>query len=853
MTVKKYSASYFALRLLKIIASAKDYDYAIGDLEETYECIAETEGTKKAKRWFWREVLKALPGFVKNGVYRRTAMIRNYFKIAFRNIIRNKTFALINILGLAVGMACFILITLWIRDETSYDKFHTNKDNLYLLTIVHPDDVLDPNVPYALAPRLADEFPEFDHYTRIYKLGNLRTCVFKYQSGSEMPVTFYEDSVNLVDSSFFSMFSFPFKYGNPESALQSPDSLVISEEIATKYFGHDNPLGKVLTLNNSDDLVVSGVIHIPYHSHLQLDFITILPERLENDWNWRDPSYVLLDKNVSITELKEKITGALSRYSPYPFADTLKVDLLPLAKVHLGFGRRTYVYIFSMIAAFILLIACINYMNLATACSVNRAREVGLRKVMGAKRPELIQQFLGESILMSAIGLGLSLILVKMGFPMINSLTAKQLTFSLLFNHSMYLYIFGLIFIVGLISGIYPAFFLSANRPVETLKASLHFKSKRSSFRVATVVGQFAISILLIACTSVVFRQLGFVQNRPLGLKTDSIIKVPINRLLLGRFPTYRDKLLQNPNILNVTAGQSVPYNEDYKTGGVEWDGKDPQLAPNVRYSISYFDYIETFAMEVVEGRSFQSGSSADAANFVINEEAAKYMGMDNPVGQRLRFWGSEGTIIGVVKNYHHVPLHREIMPHVFNINPRNYGALRFIFIKISPQNIPDTLEYIRATTKTFAPDYPYEYSFLDQGVGDLYQAEQKLGEIFSAFAFLAIFISCLGIFGLASFTAERRTKEIGIRKVLGASVSNIMVLLSKEFSRWILIANIIAWPIGWYAMHKWLQNFAYRSSLNPLLFIFAGLLSLVIAALPVGYQAIKAAVADPIDSLRYE
>jgi putative ABC transport system permease protein len=853
MTVKKYSSTYFALRLLKIIASAKDYDYAIGDLEETYDYIAENEGPQKANRWFWREVLKSLPGFVKNGVYRRSAMVRNYFKIAFRNIIRNKVFALINILGLAVGMACFILITLWIQDELSYDKFHANKDNLYLLTIIHPDDVVDRNVPYALAPRLADEFPEFSQFTRIYEYGLLATCTFKYQPENGIPVMFYEDNVNFVDLSFFSMFSFPFVFGNPETAFQNPNSLVITDEIATKYFGHDNPLGRVLNLNNRQDLVVSGVIHIPSNSHIQLDFIAPLSDRLANDWNWRDPSYVLLDKNASVTEVKQKIVRALSNHSPYQFADTLKVDLLPFTKVHLNFGRRAYVYIFSLIAAFILLIACINYMNLATACSANRSREVGLRKVMGAKRPELIQQFLGESILMSAFGLGISLIMVKIGLPLLNSLTSKQLTFSLLGSHSMYLYLFGLIFVVGLVSGAYPAFFLSANRPADTLKSSLHFKSKRSSFRVVTVVGQFAISILLIACTAVVFQQLSYVQNRPLGLKTDYIIKVPINRMLLGRLMSYKNTLLQNSDILNVTAGQSVPFNEDYKTSGVEWDGKDPQLAPNVRYSISYFDYIETFALEIVEGRSFQSGSSADVANFVINEEAAKYMDMDNPVGQRLKFWGNEGTIIGVVKNYHHVSLHREIMPQIFNINPRNYGSFRFVFIKIAPENIPDTLKYVRETTTTFAPNFPYEFSFLDQGVEDLYQAEQKLGKIFSSFAFLAIFISCLGIFGLASYMAERRTKEIGIRKVLGASISNIVMLLSKEFSRWILLANIIAWPIGWYAMHKWLQNFAYRSSMNPLLFLLAGMLSLVIAALPVSYQAIKAAIADPIDSLRYE
>ncbi|UCE42421.1 MAG: ABC transporter permease [Candidatus Aminicenantes bacterium] len=853
MTIKKYSSTYWAIKLLKIIASAKDYDYAIGDLEETYDYIAEDESPQKANRWFWREVLKSFPGFVKNGVYRRSAMIRNYFKIAFRNIIRNKVFALINILGLAVGMACFILITLWIQDELSYDKFHANKDNLYLLTIIHPDDVVDPNVPYALAPRLADEFPEFSQYTRIYEYGLLATCTFKHQPKDGLPVMFYEDNVNFVDISFFSMFSFPFVFGSPETAFRNPNSLVITDKMATKYFGHDNPLGKVLTLNNRDDFVVSGVIHIPSNSHLQLDFLTPLPDRLIDDWNWRDPSYILLDKNASVAEVKQKIAGALIKHSPYKFASTIKVDLLPLTKVHLNFGRRTYVYIFSLISTFILLIACINYMNLATACSANRSREVGLRKVMGAKRPELVQQFLGESILMSAIGLGLSLVLVRIGLPLLNSLTSKQLAFSLLSSHAMYLYLFGLIFVVGLASGAYPAFFLSSNRPADTLKSSSHFKSKRSSFRVVTVVGQFAISILLIACTAVVFQQLGYVQNRPLGLNTDYVIKVPINRMLLGRLRSFKDKLLQNPNILNVTAGQSVPYNEDYKTQGLEWDGKDPDFSPNVRYTISYFDYLETFEMEVVQGRSFNSGSSADTTNFVINEEAVKYLGMVDPVGQRLKFWQNEGTIIGVAKNYHHVSLHREIMPHVFCINPRHYGTLRFIFIKISSENIQDSLKYIRETATTFAPDFPYEYAFLDQDVEDLYQAEQKLGKIFSSFAFLAVFISCLGIFGLASFTAERRTKEIGIRKVLGASVSQIVMLLSKEFSRWILLANLIAWPIGWYAMHKWLQNFAYRSSLNPLLFLLAGVLSLVIAALPVGYQAIKAAIADPISSLRYE
>lgn len=780
-------------------------------------------------------------------------MLKNYFKIAFRNIVRKKLFASINTLGLAVGMACFILITLWIQDELSFDKFHANKDDLYLLTIIHPDDVRDPNVPYALGPRLADEFPEIVHYTRIYELANQRTCSFKYQPEEGLPIKFYENNVNLVDSSFFSMFSFRFMQGSPETALLNPNSIVITDKIANKYFGHTNPIGRVLNLNNRTDLVVSGVISIPSNSHIQLDFIMLLSDKLENNWNWSDPSYVLLDKNASLYELKEKIAGALKKYSPYQQAERFKTDLLPLAKVHLNFGRRTYVYIFSVIAVFILLIACINYMNLATASASNRAREVGLRKVMGATRTELIQQFLGESIFMSALGLVFSLSLVKIGLPLINELTSKQLTFSLLHSHSMYFFLFGLIFAVGLISGVYPAFFLSSSRPADTFKASLGFRSKSSSFRLVSVVGQFAISILLIACTAVVFKQLSYIQKRPLGIKTDLVIKARINQSLLNRFGSYKSKLLQNSNVLNVTAGQEVPYEEDYKTSGVEWEGKDPELSANMRYSISHFDYIETFEMEIVDGRSFRRESLADINNYVINEEAARYMGMKEPVGERLSFWGNVGTIIGVVKNYHHVPLHREIMPHVFTVNPRYFRALKYVFIKIAPGNIPETLRYIKKTSEIYAPDYPYEYGFLDQGIGNLYQAEQKLGRIFGYFAFVAIFVSCLGIFGLASFTAEKKNKEIGIRKVLGATVSSIVILLSKEFSRWILLANIIAWPIGWYAMHKWLDNFAYRTSLSPWPFVLAGALSFVIAALPISYQSIRAAIADPIDSLRYE
>jgi ABC-type antimicrobial peptide transport system permease subunit len=359
--------------------------------------------------------------------------------------------------------------------------------------------------------------------------------------------------------------------------------------------------------------------------------------------------------------------------------------------------------------------------------------------------------------------------------------------------------------------------------------------------------------VLLIACTVVVLKQLVYIQKRPLGFNTEYVLKTPINKNLLERYISYKNELLRNPNISYVTASQIIPYDGDFKTGGVEWDKKDPDLSPLFRYTLAHLDYFETFGMEIVDGRSFSKDFATDKHNYVINEEAAKYMNMENPVGQRIKFWGQEGQIIGVVKDFHQVSLHKEIMPQIFTINPKTFSALKFIFIKISSANIPETIARIKGTTERMAPNYPFEYSFLDQGIGDLYQSEKRLGRIFGYFSILAIFISCLGILGLSAFTAEQRTKEIGIRKILGSSVSGIVLLLSKEFSKWILLANAIAWPVAWFVMNEWLQGFAYRTGVSLTIFILAGILSILIAAIPVSYQILRAAFRNPVDSLRYE
>jgi putative ABC transport system permease protein len=624
--------------------------------------------------------------------------------------------------------------------------------------------------------------------------------------------------------------------------------------VARKYFGEENPTGKILTFNNREGLVISGVIRIPSNSHLQPDFLARLDNDLAEDWNWRDPSYVLLNPRTSPASFSKKIERSLNKYFPQRLPGTFKVGLMPIAKVHLGFGRMAYVYYFSVIAVLILAIACINYMNLATARSGGQTREVGLRKVLGAGRGHLILQFMGESLLMSSLAFGLALASARVLLPYLNGLTGKSLT---LFSGRSPLFIgyfLGLTVLVGLVAGSYPSFFLSSRRPMEALRISSDFSFRRSLFRVISVVGQFTISVLLIVCTAAVFRQLHFIRNRPLGLDPDNVIQITYNPSLLRNFEVFKRELLLNPSILSVTRSQAVPYDDDYKTGGIEWDGQDPELLPLVRYSITDFDLFETFGMEFAAGRSFSRDVPGDRVNYVINQKAAAYMGLKDPVGQRLKFWDQEGRIIGVVKDFHHVSLHREILPQIFTINPRFYTSwIKYIFIRVSPRGVPETFGAIQKAAEKHAPDYPFEATFLDKGTASLYESETRLGTIFTAFAFLAVFISCLGILGLAAYSAEQRTKEIGIRKVLGSSVAGIVALLSKQFSVWILTANIIAWPIAYYAMHTWLQGFAYRTPLRLDLFVLAGVLSLSAAALPVIYQSLKAALANPVEPLRYE
>ena len=845
--------SRVAFFFIESVVRSRDNEYAVGDFVEIYESLIEEKGTAAAHRWLWKEALRSLPGFFKISINWNVTMIKNYLKTSLRNMARNRIFAAINLLGMAVGMACFILIMFWTQNELGYDKFHENKDRLYLLTIRHPSGIEDSNVPYALAPVLAEERPEIAEYTRVYRLGPKMTCSFMAQSPSGDTIKAYEKEVIMVDPAFFTMFSFPFTFGNPSTSLINPSSVVISEEAAVRYFGHGDPLGKKLNFNGRRDLIVSGVVRVPESSSLSFDFATALGDPWRDNWNWADPSYILLVEAAPVEAFRTKIAGALMEHYPGNLGGEFKVEIIPFDKTHLHFGRMTYVRIFALIAAFILLIACVNYMNLSTARSSSRGHEVGIRKVVGARRLHLIHQFLGESVLMSGMALVLALILVKALLPVLNGIAGKSLQFSLLQPPWMIPLLLILVVVVGVVAGIYPSLFLSSSDPARVMKSAQPFRSRRSLFREGSVVGQFTISVLLIICTLVVSRQLGYIRNRPLGFQTDYVISMPFNNDLKRRYTSFRNELLREPGVLSVTACQAAPYNADYKTQGIQWMGKDPEFVASFRYNISDFTYFETFGIETVQGRTFSRKFPTDRTNFVVNEDAVQYMGMKDPIGQPLSMWGNRGTIIGVVKDFHHVSLHREIMPQVFTINPRLYDSLQYVFIKISSNNVPEILGAIRRTTDKFAPAFPFDYEFLDEGIDNLYRSEQRLGRIFGNFAFLAMFISCLGIFGLSAFAVERRTKEIGIRKVLGATTPGIMVLTSREFLKWLVVANIVAWPIAWFAMNKWLQKFAYRTGINPVWFLLAGLLSVSIAFIPVIYHTGRAALSNPVDSLRYE
>jgi len=785
-------------------------------------------------------------------------LIKNYLKIALRNIKKHTWYSIINIAGLAIGMTCCILILLWVQDELSYDRFHENASDIY--RVIQDINFADHSTTWTitqgpLGPSLKKDFPEIINATRITGRGFRLT----YNDRS------FDEVLGMADSSIFEMFTFPLIKGNPATALADPNSIVLTEEMAEKYFGEENPIGKTIQADNEYDFLVSGVLKkIPDNSHLQFDFIIpfIFGRELNytvDRWgNSQFRTYVQIQKGIPPQEVIQKISGYL--YEKPTIEKDARLNLQPLTRIHLhsnyefdsAHGDITYVALFSLVAFFILFIACSNFMNLATARSGNRAKEVGMRKVAGAHRSSIIKQFFGESILLAFIALFFSLIIVKLLLPAFNNLAAKELSLNISGNLLDLLILFGIALLTGIISGSYPAIFLSSFQPVKVLKGSLRSGQKGSVFRKILVVTQFSLTILLIICTGIVYNQLNYLRNMKLGYDKEHMIYMGMRGDMRTNFDTLKNELLINSNISGVTASSNVPtYGYTFSNSLWRWEGQNPDEEILMRAVFIDYDYFKTFGMEIAEGRSYSKEFSTDTTEaIIVNEAAVKAMRMKSPLGKRLSINEQNFQIIGVVKNYNFRSLRQGIDPLILLFEPQ---ASRVLFAKLKSENISQTIGYIEKIREKFAPGYPSNYHFLDEALDDLYRSEERVGMIFRYFSVLAIFISCLGLFGLASFMAEQRTKEIGIRKVLGATVSNIVLLLTKEFTKWILVANIIVWPLAYYAANKWLQGFAFRTTIGLWIFILAAAMVLFIALLTVSYQSFKAATANPIDTLKYE
>ncbi|MBN1352788.1 ABC transporter permease [candidate division KSB1 bacterium] len=810
-------------------------------------------------------------------------MFKNYLRIALRNLSKHKIYSFINILGLSIGITCTILIMLWVQDELSYDRFHKNADNLYRI-INYKDKFQDKGAgtPAPLGPALKKEIPEIVNFTRIAS----PFPIIVVKNGNNK---FYENRLVYADPDIFAMFTFPFLQGNPATAFSDPHSIILTEAMAYKYFGNKNPVGKVLTLDGQFDAIVSGVIkNIPHNSHIQFDFLLPFKNIITEDIlgvEWFDFSfntYVQLKDHSAYTALNRQITDLAKAHNcPQIVYSKLEFGLQPIKEVHLDadtqlagievmseLGDKTNVYVFSLIAFLILCIACINFMNLSTARSANRSMEVGMRKVLGANRFQLRQQFLAESMLMTIIAFVIALVFIGLLFPLFNDLTGKQLTFSI-FNYRYILGVFGLTLLTGFIAGIYPAFYMSSFQSITLLKKQslipagsfkgLSKQIKNSVFRKFLVVSQFCISITLIIGTFVIYKQLRYVRNRNLGFDKSNTLLLPIRENFAMKYDLIKTRLLQDPNIIGVTAQDWLQIRGPHNAGGLAFDWQE-NAGKGHNYMISHirvdYDFIPTLGIRIVEGRNFSRNHPSDAQDaFILNEAAVKMMGMKSPIGKRFRLYGQVGKIVGVMQNAYFSSLHRKIEPQVYHVltNAINSQVCGAMLVKVNGSKIAAGLSSIEKIWQAENPNSPFEFQFFDEAIDQRYKSDQRTGKIFNYFAILAIFISCLGLFGLASYMVEQKTREIAIRKVLGASISGIVSLLSKEFVKWIIVANIITWPLAYYFMNKWLQDFAYRIDIGLWIFVISGGIALLIALATVSVQAIKAATANPVESLKYE
>ncbi len=864
---------HIARWILSVTNRKRNREIILGDFEEVYNEMLVSHGWFYAELWFYVQAVKSAPFFLFTSIYWGVVMFKSYLRIGYRNLLKNKTYSSINILGFALSLAAFILIALYVQYEFSFDIYHENADNIYRVVRNKPGGTgtavtKTAVTPAPLAPLLVDAYPEILKATRIIQSKN---AIVKVDNNS-----FSEDNVYWAEPETFEIFTIPFVQSKPLNVMKEPHSIVLSEKRALKYFGEINPVGKTLTLsirNHELDFEVAGIIkNMPGNSHLKMDVIlplnTYFSSIIKREiTSWRGNfiyTYLLLQKGTNSRALIAKFPGMLDKhvYEKYniEIEDKYKevVTLQALTDIHLHSNRNAEleangdyegVLLLSSLAVLFLIIACINYMNLSTAKASQRSKEVGLRKIVGAQRRQLIYQFFGESILTTFIAFIISIAIVILVLPSFSLFVERNLEINLYNNPQLFISLAALVLFIGLYAGSSPALFISNLNPLSVLRGSFIRSKKGSRLRSILVIVQFAITIIFITFTFVVKDQLDYIRDKDAGYTKDHIITLNVpDKNIAEHIETIKSELVKHPGIIMVSNSYKLPNNID-EHRGIYRPGKEPFM---IYYNSADYNYSDLYDIEIIKGRNFSRKYPADLKGaFLVNEAAVKAAQWEDPIGEELtHFTGKTGKIVGVMKDFHIRSFHYAIEPVYIILDP---GSTNYLSIKIGSENIAGTIKYVENVMKRIAPTVPFNYKFFDEIYNSVYQNEKKLGLIFSAFAMMAIIVACLGLFGLATFAAENRTREVGIRKTLGSSSSEIFILLSKEFLTWVLLGNIVAWPFAYYFIRNWLNSFTYRVELNLLFFMFAGMLSLIIAIITVSYQAAKAARVNPVDSLKYE
>lgn len=837
--------------LLKLLTDRESNFEILGDFEEIYYSVLKEKGVREAGKWYRKQLLRSAPQLIKSRITGGASMWSNHIKTSFRSILKNRAVNLLNITGLIIGITCAMLIMLWVTDELSYDSWHKDSDRIFRI-----DSIMNysgkksvwSSTPAPLGRELKKTYPEVEAAATISRV------YLPYIKCSSKK--FFQYGVSLAPPSLFDIFSFKYIKGSPSTALKDKQSIVITEKVAETLFGETNPLDRIITLSDKYNFKVAAVIgNPPHNTHIKFDILIhedCYPMFSSNEHPWGRYdflNFIRLRKDTSPSEFQEKIRFFIKRFRK----SSTEFKLLPLKEVHLnpdnGRGNTTYLYIFSIIGALILIIACINFINLSTAGSSVREKEIGVRKVMGASRKNLIAQIFTESLLLAIGSYTISLVITISTLPAFNSFTGKKLSIYSLMNSEFILIQIAILLLTALLSGSYPALILSSIEPVKTLKAWVSTGREGSLLRKSLIIVQFSISVILIITTLNIGNQLDFLRNKELGFKKENLLYLYINSRDISKVRTVRDSLSALPEIKNCSAMSRTPVNMGNFTMISMWEGKEDRRT--VKFNVLAGDEhcIDTMGIKLLKGKNFTT-SSGDS-DILINEKAVKEMGITSPVGKKLKMWGDMRTIVGVIRDFHFKPLNQKIGPVIIRFN--NLKSSSYLFLRANPGNIAEIIKKTEITYRESIPESPFRFSFIDDALNRLYRNEQRTGTLINIFSVLAILTSCLGLFGLSAFTARRRIKEIGIRKVLGAGIPGLVMKLSKDFVILILISNLIAWPLAWSIVSGWLADYAYKADISLISFLTAAAAALLTGIVTISYHTLSAASSNPVKCIKDE